>query len=234
MNSVLQNPVPRAVAPAPPAAQAARDQPQTPEFFIAEYDMRGPARCRARRLWKCTHIFAISKIQSLICRSQKSQKGRFGGWMDEGRGKKSAIQNTTFGGWYSMRRERKGKNFGRSIWKAAESRCRCPRERQEVLPISNLSSPYVESERARAPGDQPPRDHSRGRLLVKACRRGCGEWGCDIHFDTWLRFGTAEFHATSPKLESDSAGNETFSHARPSPSNPFLCGGPPCTRACSG
>ena len=150
--------------------------------------------------------------------------------MDEGRGKKSAIQNTIFGGWHSMRRERKGENFGRSIWKAAESRCRCPRERQEVLPISNLSSPYVESERARAPGDQPPRDHSRGRLLVKACRRGCGEWGCpgcDIHFDTRLRFGTAEFHATSPKLESDSAGNETFGHARPSPSNPFLCGGPP-------
>ena len=36
MNSVLQNSGVE-VAPAPPAAQAARDQPQTPEFFIAEY-----------------------------------------------------------------------------------------------------------------------------------------------------------------------------------------------------
>ena len=59
--------------------------------------------------------------------------------------------------------ESEGKKFGRSIWKAAESRCR-----QEVLPISNLSSPYVETNRDAAQPQPRSRPPSRQGMQTRA------------------------------------------------------------------
>ena len=89
--------------------------------------------------------------------------------------------------------ESEGKKFSQSIWKAAESRCP-RRERQEVLPISNLSSPYVETNRRVAAQPQPrSRPPSRQGMQTRA------RSGCCTHFGVRLRIGQDVCHATVHK-----------------------------------
>ena len=136
-----------------------------------------------------------------------------------------------------------GKNLPYKIQYSTVGRIGDESEKGKIWPIDlessgkslSSSSPRAARSAAHSPSifticcwDQPPHHHSIGRPPSRQSMQ-TRVWGCGVHFGVRLRFGLAGFHATSPKAHRVNRENQPIGHARPSHSNPFLCGGPPCT-----